>query len=308
MRIVFGSHPFEPRRPDPAFTGEFEAALAAGMVADVVSFESLFEEHNADGATRWITAPEDAEVVIYRGFMLTQDNYALLYGALRQVNLQLINTPEEYGFCHYLPGWYESLRGHTPETRWFECTADDCLGRLHELLSAFGTSAVVVKDFVKSEKSYWHEACFIPDASDYEAAERVVSRFLELRGPALNKGIVLRRYVPLAPADLQPAQGQPGSVEVRYFVLRGPVLACAAHGAEGTDLPTQAEIQDLLGLLPHIGSNFFTMDLALTAEGQWIVMELGDGQVSGLPEGLTSEQFYRALSSAPPETKGNSTA
>jgi hypothetical protein len=37
------------------------------------------------------------------------------------------------------------------------------------------------------------------------------------------------------------------------------------------------------------------MDVAETAAGEWIVMEVGDGQVSGLPESIASSTFYAAL-------------
>jgi hypothetical protein len=37
------------------------------------------------------------------------------------------------------------------------------------------------------------------------------------------------------------------------------------------------------------------MDIARTAAGEWNVMEVGDGQVSGLPDAITAMEFYRPL-------------
>jgi hypothetical protein len=37
------------------------------------------------------------------------------------------------------------------------------------------------------------------------------------------------------------------------------------------------------------------MDVARRRGGEWIVVELGDGQVAGLPERADVEGFYRGL-------------
>lgn len=44
-----------------------------------------------------------------------------------------------------------------------------------------------------------------------------------------------------------------------------------------------------------IPSRFFSMDIAKTTAGEWIVMEIGDGQVSGLPEAISPDTFYWRL-------------
>jgi len=46
-----------------------------------------------------------------------------------------------------------------------------------------------------------------------------------------------------------------------------------------------------------IPSRFFSMDLARTTDGEWLIIELGDGQVSGLPPTLSPDDFYRSLAS-----------
>ena len=42
-------------------------------------------------------------------------------------------------------------------------------------------------------------------------------------------------------------------------------------------------------------SRLFTMDVARTKDGRWMILELGDGQVSGIPERVSADDFYRAL-------------
>ncbi|WP_420852162.1 ATP-grasp domain-containing protein [Paenibacillus hamazuiensis] len=37
------------------------------------------------------------------------------------------------------------------------------------------------------------------------------------------------------------------------------------------------------------------MDIAKTTSGEWTVIEIGDGQVSGLPSHADAEQFYKSI-------------
>ncbi len=44
-----------------------------------------------------------------------------------------------------------------------------------------------------------------------------------------------------------------------------------------------------------IQSRFFTVDLAQTDSGQWLIVDLGDGQVAGLREHVDMTEFYGRL-------------
>jgi hypothetical protein len=44
-----------------------------------------------------------------------------------------------------------------------------------------------------------------------------------------------------------------------------------------------------------VRSRFFTMDVAKRRDGDWLIVELGDGQVAGLPETADVDRFYKAL-------------
>ena len=44
-------------------------------------------------------------------------------------------------------------------------------------------------------------------------------------------------------------------------------------------------------------TNFFVMDIARTAEGKWIIIELNDGQQSGLSN-VDPEELYSNLAKA----------
>jgi hypothetical protein len=44
-----------------------------------------------------------------------------------------------------------------------------------------------------------------------------------------------------------------------------------------------------------VRSRFFTMDVARRVDGDWMIVELGDGQVSGLPREEDAGPFYELL-------------
>ena len=44
-----------------------------------------------------------------------------------------------------------------------------------------------------------------------------------------------------------------------------------------------------------VRSRFFTMDVARRVDGDWMIVELGDGQVSGLPNEQDARVFYQFL-------------
>lgn len=58
---------------------------------------------------------------------------------------------------------------------------------------------------------------------------------------------------------------------------------------------TKPELNDFIEIANEIDSNFFTMDIAKKKNGEWIIMELGDGQVAGLPNNADKNEFYENL-------------
>src|SRR5262249_45816911 len=136
--------------------------------------------------------------------------------------IRLINTPEAYVHCHYLPESYAAIEGVTPKSLWLQ--PDDDFDHLLEALRPFGDAPLVLKDYVKSRKHEWAEACFIPRASDRNSVERVVRRFRELQGDSLVGGLVFREFVEFESAGLHPKSGMPLAQEHRMFWYEGRPL------------------------------------------------------------------------------------
>lgn len=224
-----------------------------------------------------------------------------MYEALASRNVFLINDPPAYRHAHYLPESYAVIQAHTPTSVWLQTGKEVSIDAVMDALRPFGAQAVIVKDFVKSQKHRWTDACFIPSADDRSAVEAVVRRFLDLQGDDLSEGLVFRAYVELAPLALHVKSGMPLTEECRIFYLDGVPIYKARYwdqGEYGTEAPPQDLFRDVA---QQVRSRFFTMDVAVCRTGDWTIIELGDGQVSGLPEAVDVRELYATLKTHWPE-------
>lgn len=277
-RILFPHNPLEPRKPDFDFEDQHKAALEAGFEVGIIDTD-LAE----------LARPLTPGPVLYRGWMVSADRYGHIYDALAERGLQLMTSPAAYRLCHHLPGWYPSLQGHTPESTWYPdgdgWSPDGVLKRL-------GEGPLVVKDYVKSAKHNWHEACFIPDSGSLCP---VTSKFLELRGEDLEGGLVFRRFLNFQSIGDHPKSHMPLTLEYRAFVWHGK-LVHGDHYWETGDYPqSEPPWADFQGQLQEVDSPFFTLDVACDTDDRWWIVELGDGQVSGLPPTTDPLAFYAKL-------------
>jgi hypothetical protein len=306
LRVVFCAHPLRRGAPDPVYAQEAAAAAAAGVGQALLRIEPLVERADAGAATRDVPARAPGPA-LYRGWMLAPDQYASLHAALASKGDLLLTTPEAYRHVHWLPDSYEAIQQWTARSAWLPA-AEVSEERAVALARTFGKRPLLVKDYVKSRKHEWAEACFIPDATDGAAVTRVIRRFLELTGDELQGGLVLREFLDLERVGTHPRSGMPLAREWRVFWLDGVPVLVAPYGPEVTGEPPPVEA--FAPAAARVQSRFFTMDLARRTSGDWIIVELGDGQVAGLPEGADPAAFYGAIAArllsarrpAPPPT------
>ena len=225
MRVIFCADPLDPRRPDEAFAAEVEAATAAGLGWSLVSFEELVDAGDAARATRRVPVQESPVDGMYRGWMLRPDSYAQLHAALAARGVVLLNDPAAYHHCHHFPESYPVIE---PVTARSVCLppGEKSLDRIMSALAELGPGPVILKDHVKSRKHEWLEACFIPSASDHETVGCAVTRFLELQGSDLARG--LPRLRPAA-GGLPPPEAAPASL-IRYRSVSGTRVLAGVGG------------------------------------------------------------------------------
>src|SRR5262249_38888618 len=166
------------------------------------------------------------------------------------------------------------IEGLTPRTVWLPPDSAPDLDAITRLLQPFGERPVIVKDYVKSRKHEWAEACYIPSASDRKAVEAVVQRFLELQGDQLNAGLVFREYVELQTVGAHSKSGMPLSREFRLFFLDGELILGSEYWEEGEYGRTPPPAGLFHEVARRVNSRFFTMDIAQRTDGEWLIVEL----------------------------------
>lgn len=235
-------------------------------------------------------------MAVYRGWMLTVEQYRGLYDALAARGTRLVNTPEEYRHCHWLPESFDVIRDRSPATVWVPVEGgaidDDAIV---DAARVFGDRSVIVKDYVKSRKHEWNEACFVRRANDRDELLRVVRTFVERQGSLLTGGVVVRELVELESVGTHPRTGMPLTREHRVFVLDGVPLVAARYWAEGDYSGEDVPLDDFAEVMRAVRSRFFTIDLARGVDGTWWIIELGDGQVAGLLDTVPADVLYERL-------------
>ena len=219
---------------------------------------------------------------------LVVGRYSVLpfYDALEQDlagrDCRLINTYEQHRWIANFD-YYSTFRGVTPES-WSDAEFD-----------AAPEGPFVLKGRGSSFKHKWSELMFARDKAD--AARKAA--VLRATPVVAQQGLLFRRYIPLEAFGTTDS-GLPIANEWRFFfvgerpVCHGYYWSRVAPGA--VPAIDDAGIAFARECARRVAgrATFFVADIARTAEGQWILVELNDGQTSG-PLGLDADVFYRAL-------------
>lgn len=282
--FLFCSHPFYPQRVDEDYEEEYQAAGLENPCA-LFSYENLMEGKLS------MYGEEILGFTIYRGWMMKPEKYRILYEKLEEKGIVLINTPEEYERYHMLPGWYDDFRDVTPESVWENTGTLEAVLELTQGL----TGPHIVKDYVKSRKHEWYDACFIRDIENTADCSRVVGNFINRQERDLVGGVVLRKYVELNSIGYHEKSGMPISEEYRVFVLFNTIMIIDDYWRTDVNVVfSNDEMNWIKSIAGRIRSGFATVDIARKKNGELIVMELGDGQVSGLQQ-IVADRFYKEM-------------
>ncbi|WP_326696358.1 ATP-grasp domain-containing protein [Streptomyces sp. NBC_01754] len=283
--FLFCSDPLRPGRPDPAFAPEAAAVRANGSRVALLDHDALLAGDTERALGRVGGGPE---AYWYRGWMVPPDRYEALEGSLALRGHSLLTDTHAYRTAHELPGWYATFEGLTPKSVWCDLpsgAAPPSSAALARLAAPLGPGPGVVKDFVKSRKHEWHEACFVPELTDTPRLSAVVARFVELQEDFLAGGVVLRAYEPFVAGG-----------EARVWWVDGRPVRVTAHPDTPGQVPSPP--LDAIGeAVRRLACRWVTTDLALREDGAWRVVEVGDGQVSGLPAGDDGGALFAALPS-----------
>lgn len=151
----------------------------------------------------------------------------------------------------------------------------------------------VVKGQTNSKKHEWKTKMFAQTKKD------AINISLDLKNDSLfyDQDIVIRKFIELESVDIG-INGMNFANEWRLFFYKDKLLAKGFYWVT-TDLRGTLE-QAGLDMAQEVANivkdrvNFFVIDIAKTKSGKWIVVELNDGQQSGLSD-VNPDELYTNL-------------
>ena len=202
------------------------------------------------------------------------DNYANFYQECLERDVQLVNSPEQQRLTSRLPEWYPRLEGKTPRSRWFETFPS-----AEEVEAEFGWPV-----FLKgARQTSRHSGLSIVD-SPKAFAESLVAFQAD---PILHwQEFVVREFIPLRPVG-QAVAGKTirRSFEFRTFWWFGTLVGAGPYWGNWdyrwSDHEKAAALRLGSWAARQVGCPFMVIDLAMTASGEWIVIECNDAMESG---------------------------
>jgi hypothetical protein len=205
------------------------------------------------------------------------------------IGARLINDWHQHCYVADLRNWVEDIRELTPKT-WYRLEDVDEPGPF------------VLKGKTNSRKFDWKTHMHAPDM---EAAHKVYWRLATdgLIGGEQQE-IYIRKFVPLK-KHFEGLNGLPISHEFRFFCAFGRVICGGFYWSNYVDeLPQRPTISEeavrlVEETLRRIDGKvtFVVIDVAQAETGEWLVIELNDGQMSGLSEN-DPEALYAGLRAA----------
>lgn len=199
-------------------------------------------------------------------------------------NSRLINNYEQHKYIANFD-YYFDIEEFTPKTYF----------RLEDVPEK---GSFVVKGRTNSRKFDWNTKMFAQTRAD------AIKIATELYSDSLleKQGIIVREYIPLKTFEIG-INGLPFTNEWRLFFLGKELLAFDYYWSILDNIKNIKSDVNLIHLANKVANivskktNFFVIDVAQKETGEWIVIEINDGQMSGLSL-INPDILYENLRSA----------
>jgi hypothetical protein len=203
------------------------------------------------------------------------DDYNNAYAKLLEKGIRLLHSPEEHSRSSQLSGWYNLIEEFTPRSR---------------LYASIPTVAQVQEDFawpvfVKGDRQtsqHQKSLSIIRNSEDYQtvAANYQADRILHWQPMVVRELVALRCVEDADPNRI------PSSFEFRTFWWKGECVGTGRYWWQGRRYDwNEDERRSGLAVAEQAAKRvnvpFLVIDLAMTDDGRWIVIECNDGQESG---------------------------
>lgn len=190
-------------------------------------------------------------------------------------NSTLINSIEQHNRIA-LSFYYHDLSNLiTPQT-WFESE--------FYLIPEDENTHYIVKGCTTSKKFEWNTKMYAKTKREALEIASELKRDLYIG----TQELIIKRYIPLQKYE-EGLNGLPITNEWRFFCYKDKILSYGyywsiAENAEKYNIIEQSCLDFVHSILYKTKeiANFYSLDVAKTENGRWIIIEMNDGQMSGL--------------------------
>jgi len=208
--------------------------------------------------------------------------YEELERDLGLIGSRLVNSFAEH---HWISSfaYYQEMRGHTPAT-WDDENIHTCTH----------PGPFVVKGKMSSKKHNWNTHMFAQSKQAALALAEQLKMDVEIR----EQGVVYRQYVPLRTLEIG-VNGLRHTNEWRFFCYKEHILSYGYYWSLANCLdraelkPAGLKLVEKLAAIAGRFATFFTLDIAETEAGDWILIEINDGQMAVPSENDLDELYGR---------------
>ena len=202
-------------------------------------------------------------------------DYPAFFNECVEQGIFLVHTPEDHVRCSTLPGWYPLIEEFTPRSRWYATPPS-----VSEIQSHF-TFPIFIKG-VRQTSRHKESMHIINNREEYARAIREYEKDDILHWQELT----VREYIELRPVGGGVYGEIPAAFEYRTFWWRNTLVGEGPYWWEANKYSwTEDERSSAIAIANEVAHRirctFLVIDLAMTSEGEWIVIECNDGMESG---------------------------
>ena len=214
-------------------------------------------------------------------------DYPRRFAEMREWNIRLINSPEEYERSSYLPHWYPAISEFTPRSVWF-----DSIPTVDQVASNFEFPI-----FVKGERQTNQH---LRSQSIIETREDLRRLLDEWSSETILwwQRLVCREYVRLRLVAEDSGTTIPKSNEFRTFWFHGELVGLGRYWVSEKYEISQRGLEQISEIgrvvVDRLRVPFLVIDFAETCDGNWLVIECNDGQDSGYA-GVNARDMWRKV-------------
>lgn len=232
MFILYPQDYFNKKKPDESFIDETQET------EKVFNIGTIYSKNHIEN-----------DKVLYRGWMLSSNEYDEIEDFINKNNLSLITNKKQYYSAHYMNNWYEEVKDITPETIFFK-DVNELVSNLDKL----DWTQYFIKDSVKSLTT--------TRGSIASSKKEVVEIIKEIEDKKGIEGVISLRKVHSFKKES----------EIRYFAIYGKVYSPIDNVSD-----LAIEVATRFSNLP-----FISIDIIKDEENHEWLVEIGDGQVSDI--------------------------